>query len=242
MSVESAWGPNWYSVVVIAGLLGSAYIWRRLTRGVSERSSRNTFALTIIYFTGLIGALVGAKLAFFLAEGWQYRDNVIALLTGRSITGALPGGYIAVELAKKRLNYPRTTGDFFAIIVPFALILGRIGCLAEGCCPGVECGAEWWTMTDAHGVHRWPAALIELLFNAGFLGWAVVAQRRRWVAGNRFHVYLIAYGVFRFAHEFARDNATWFGPIGGYHVVSLFIVAFGVVRLMQRRGGGCRPG
>ncbi|MCA9295298.1 MAG: prolipoprotein diacylglyceryl transferase [Phycisphaerales bacterium] len=238
MGIENALGPNWYSAVVIAGLLGSAYIWRRLTKAGPERSARDRFVLTIIYFTGLFGALIGAKLAFFFAEGWLYRDNMLALLTGRSITGALLGGYIAVELAKWKLKYTSTTGDLFAIIVPFALILGRIGCLAEGCCPGVECGVHWWTMTDAQGVPRWPAPLVELVFNAGFLGWSILAQRRSWCAGNRFHVYLIAYGAFRFAHEFARDNATWWGPIGGYHIVALLMVVFGVVRFRQRRRVG----
>jgi len=82
---------------------------------------------------------------------------------------------------------------------------------------------------------RWPAAWMELLFNAAFLGWVVLATASRWTPGNRFHVYLIAYGAFRFAHEFARDNAIMIHPFTGYHVIALAIVGFGCVRFVQRR-------
>ncbi|MFM9182041.1 MAG: prolipoprotein diacylglyceryl transferase family protein, partial [Phycisphaerales bacterium] len=51
---------------------------------------------------------------------------------------------------------------------------------------------------------------------------------------QRFNAYLIAYGCFRFAHEFVRDDARWWGPLGGYHLVALAIVATGIV-LWRRR-------
>lgn len=221
-----------YGPLALGGILVTAYLWGRLTKKGTHHDSR----LTWIYFAGLIGALVGAKLAFMFAEGWHYRDNILAMLTGRSITGGLLGGYLAVEIAKKRLGYANVTGDIFAIIVPVALILGRIGCVFAGCCPGMVCETStWWTMTDGQGAARWPAAPVELLFNAAFLIWALLADRREWIIGNRFHVYLIAYGVFRFGHEFLRDDVLMFGAIGGYHLVALVTLFFGAIRYVQRR-------
>ena len=90
-------------------------------------------------------------------------------------------------------------------------------------------------MTDAGGAHRWPAVPMELLFNIVFLAWAVIAHRRDWIPGNRFHIYLIAYGTFRFGHEFLRDDVPMFGAISGYHLIALAMVAFGVIRFVQRR-------
>lgn len=216
---------------MIGGILVTALVWGRLTR----RGERIDGRLTLIYFWALIGALLGAKISFLIADGWHYRHDWLALLSGRSITGGLLVGYLAVEIGKRRLNYRATTGDFFAIVVPTGLMLGRIGCLIQSCCPGVECEPYWWTITDHAGVHRWPAAAVELAFNAAFLVWALLAAHLNWQGGNRFHVYLIAYGLFRFAHQFGRDDVSWVGPVSGYHLLATLILALGLLRYIQRR-------
>jgi len=229
-------GLNVYGLLALAGIIITAAMWGRFSRRGDGRS--HDLRLTLIYFIGLAGALIGAKIAFLLAEGWHYRHDWLALLSGRSITGGLLGGYAAVEIGKRWLKYPGTTGDAFAIVVPVGIALGRVGCLLQGCCPGVECkSAHWWTIADHAGVPRWPASLVELLFNLVFLAWAMLAARCNWTPGNRFHVYLIAYGVFRFAHEFARDDARIGGTIfTGYHVIALAIIVFGSWRFAQRAG------
>lgn len=221
---------NFYGVLMLIGILVTAAVWGRITSPHGRRDGR----MTIIYFCGLFGALIGAKISFLIAEGWHYRHDWLALVSGRSITGGLLGGYLAVEIGKKVLKYPRTTGDAFVIVVPIGLILGRVGCLLQGCCPGIACDEHWWTITDRAGVHRWPAALVELIFNAAFLAWAVLAARFNWQPGNRFHIYLIAYGLFRFMHEFARDDQPIVGRFTGYQLMALIMVVFGVWRYFQR--------
>jgi phosphatidylglycerol:prolipoprotein diacylglycerol transferase len=223
-----------YALLTIAGILVTAALWGRITTG-RDGGPPHDARLTIVYFCGLFGALLGAKIAFLLAEGYAYRHDWLALLSGRSITGGLLGGYLAVEIGKRVMRYPGTTGDVFAIVVPVGLLLGRVGCIFAGCCPGAACDPHWWTMVDADGVHRWPAAPVEMLFNAGFLVWAVIATRASLLPGNRFHVYLIAYGLFRFGHEFLRDDARISGAIGGYHLIALAMAGFGAWRLAERR-------
>ncbi len=78
--------------------------------------------------------------------------------------------------------------------------------------------------------------MVELAFNLAFLGWTLFASRFNWTPGNRFHVYLIAYGLFRFAHEFARDDARIDSTsFTGYHVIAAMMIAFGTIRFVQRR-------
>ncbi|MBL9141281.1 MAG: prolipoprotein diacylglyceryl transferase, partial [Phycisphaerae bacterium] len=128
-------GSPIYIVTTLAGLAATAVAWMWLSRVQAAREGRvRDPRLPYIYAAALGGAFVGAKLAFLVAEGWQHRDNLQALLSGHSITGALLGGTVAVEAVKKLLGYARSTGDLFAVTVPLAVAIGRLGCVAAGCC------------------------------------------------------------------------------------------------------------
>src|SRR5580765_6965604 len=138
-----------YGWLMLAGIFVGIAFWSRLAR----RDSR----LVLIYIAALAGAFLGAKLVYLAAEGWLHWHNEhrwLILATGKSITGGLLGGYVAVEIAKRFLNYTGVTGDWFAVIAPAALIFGRIGCLLHGCCLGRVCEPSWFTMNDAVGVAR----------------------------------------------------------------------------------------
>jgi phosphatidylglycerol:prolipoprotein diacylglycerol transferase len=180
---------------------------------------------------------VGAKIVYLAAEGWLHwhdENRWIELATGKSITGALLGGYAAVEIAKRFLKYQGATGDWFALIVPLSIMLGRVGCILHGCCLGQVCEPSWFTMNDGADVARWPAALVELLFNAVMLGVALLLRWRKILPGQHFHIYLMAYGTFRFAHEFLRATPEILRPISGYQIAALGIVALGVYGFWQR--------
>jgi phosphatidylglycerol:prolipoprotein diacylglycerol transferase len=53
--------------------------------------------------------------------------------------------------------------------------------------------------------------------------------------GQHFHLYLIAYGTFRFFHEFLRDTPKLVGPISGYQIAALALVALGASGFYHRR-------
>jgi phosphatidylglycerol:prolipoprotein diacylglycerol transferase len=219
-----------YGWLVLAGICVSLALWSRL----AKRDSR----LVLIYVAALAGAFLGAKLVYLGAEGWLHWHDAnrwIVLATGKSITGALLGGYAGVEIAKRVLGYPRATGDWFAVIAPVGIMLGRVGCVLHGCCQGRICEASWFTVNDAVGVPRWPAAWVELLFNAVMLGVFLVLRRCGVWRGQLFHLYLMAYGAFRFAHEFLRATPQILGPVSGYQIAALGLVVLGAVGFARRR-------
>ena len=162
-------------------------------------------------------------------------DVWLQLATGKSILGGLLGGYAAVELAKVWLRYPGITGDWFAAIVPIGIMLGRLGCLRQGCCQGIPFGHAWFTITDANGQARWPAVPVEMLFNLTVFLWLLALRKRQIWPGQHFHLYLIAYGGFRFVHEFARDEPRLALSMSGYQFAALAVLAFGLFRFFQRR-------
>ncbi len=223
-----------YGWLMLTGIFVSIIFWSRLAR----RDER----LVLIYIAALAGAFLGAKLIYLGAEGWlHWRDanRWVILATGKSITGALLGGYVAVELAKKFLKYDGLTGDWFAVIVPVGIMLGRIGCMIQGCCLGKVCAANWFTINDAAGIPRWPASQMEFIFNAVMLGVILLLRWGKITPGNLFHIYLMAYGAFRFLHEFLRDTPQIIGSISGYQIAALAITAVGLTGFLRRRSAHC---
>src|SRR5438552_919482 len=147
-----------YGWLMLAGIFVSIALWSRVAR----RDAR----LVLIYVAALAGAFLGAKLVYLGAEGWLHWHDAnrwLVLATGKTILGGLLGGYAAVELAKLLAGYSQPTGDWFALIAPAGIILGRIGCWLHGCCQGVECSPAWFTLEDASGLPRWPAVPVEIL-------------------------------------------------------------------------------
>jgi phosphatidylglycerol:prolipoprotein diacylglycerol transferase len=219
-----------YGILMLAGIAVSVIMWSRLAR----RDDR----LVLIYVAALAGAFLGAKIVYLAAEGWLHWHDAnrwVILATGKSITGALLGGYLAVEAAKRLVGYRQSTGDWFAIIAPLGIMLGRVGCILQGCCLGEVCSPSWFTMNDASGVARWPAALVELIFNALMLGVVLLMRWRKILPGQHFHIYLMAYGIFRFMHEFLRDTPRILGPISGYQIAALAVAMLGAIGFFLRQ-------
>jgi phosphatidylglycerol:prolipoprotein diacylglycerol transferase len=225
-----------YGWLTLAGIVASIFLWSRIAR----RDNR----LVLIYVAALAGAFLGAKIVYLAAEGWLHWNDPnrwVVLATGKSITGALLGGYAAVEAAKSLTGYREATGDWFAVIAPLGIMLGRVGCILQGCCLGRVCAPSWFTMNDAGGTARWPAAAVELLFNALMLGVILLLRRQKVLPGQHFHIYLMAYGVFRFFHEFLRDTPRILGPVSGYQIAALGVAILGAAGLFLRRRRSRRP-
>jgi phosphatidylglycerol:prolipoprotein diacylglycerol transferase len=219
-----------YTWLMLGGVLLGLFFW--------VRSVPRDRKLLTIYFAGLAGAFLGAKIVYILAEGWMHwhgPDRWLQLATGKSILGALLGGYAGVEISKRTLGYHAATGDWFAAIVPVSIILGRIGCLLHGCCLGTLCSPSWYSITDIHGTARWPAVPVESAFNIVAVFALLYLRSRQLFTGQHFHLYLIAYGIFRFAHESMRETPRIMGFFSGYQIAALVVALFGIERFLWRR-------
>ena len=228
-----------YGWLLLAGIAVSLFTWTRLAR----RDER----LVLIYVAALLSAFIGAKLTYLFAEGWldwPMPDRWLRLATGKSVLGALLGGYAGVEVAKLALGWRAPTGDLFALVAPLGIGIGRIGCLLHGCCLGERCAPtfpNWFTLRDAEGVARWPAVPVEIGFNVLALAAFLILRRRGLLRGQHFHLYLIAYGIFRFAHEWMRVTPKFFGLLSGYQFAALACVALGAWGFRRRARLGDDP-
>ncbi len=223
----------WYGLIMLVGIGITALTWSKMFRGRAE--------LAAVYMIGLLGALIGAKAGFLIAEGpsiWRSEQFWMQAAVGKTIVGALLGGYIGVEVGKKLLQVHETTGDRFALVVPVGLMMGRVGCLLHGCCLGISCEPGWWALYDNQGAAHLPSPVIELLFNALAFVILALCYRRGLFKGQLFHGYLIAYGLFRIAHEPFRatpriDIIEGF-TLTPYQLLAAVLVVFATWRLWRR--------
>lgn len=221
-------GSPVYAALMAAGILIGAFYWYRRAKGQSD--------LLLIYLGALVGGFAGAKIAYLIAEGWlewQQPDRWLRWATGKSVLGGLLGAYAGVEITKHLTGHKQSTGDAFAVIVPVGILLGRVGCYVNGCCLGKPV-AGVFAARDVNGIARWPAPFIEGAFQVVIFITILLMQRRGVLRDRLFFFYLIAYGLFRFAHEFMRDTPKVFHGLSGYQFISLAMAVLGWVMLRQR--------
>ncbi len=173
----------------------------------------------------LLGAIVGAKLGMLMFEPTLRVDRMFSLdFTGKTVVGGLIGGYLGVELAKKWVGIKESTGDAFAVALPLAQAVGRVGCLLNGCCYGTASAAPW--AVDLGEVSRHPTQIYESVLLLGLAGWLWAIRRQPRPAGHLFRRYLVGYALIRFGLEFLRgDPSIHWGPLSVVQVVCLLAAA-----------------
>lgn len=196
-----------YAVFVLVGFVAAGWMRQRerLRLGVDRDPRQRTLGLW-----ALGGAMVGAKVGMLLFESPQDFSATLARLasldfTGKTVVGGIAGGFLGVELAKRRLGIRVRTGDAWAVALPMGQGIGRVGCFLNGCCGGKACDLPW-AVTIA-GIPRHPAqvyeAALDLLLALGLF--AIRTQPRP--QGHLFRMYLVGYAWIRLAMECLRDDA-----------------------------------
>jgi 7,8-dihydro-6-hydroxymethylpterin dimethyltransferase len=171
-----------------------------------------TVEQTAIIFLGVIfGALFGAR-ALDWAESypfyWEHRFDPAILLGGKTIVGALMGGWIGASLAKRRLGLQDRTGNVYVFPVILGMCIGRVGCFLAGLTDhtyGIATTLPWG-VDFGDGIRRHPTQLYEiafLIFIAGFFVWRLRTGRQ---SGCMFAQFLAAYLVFRFGVDFLKPR------------------------------------
>ena len=202
-------------------LLGLALYYRELRR-------RRLLDGTIVWISlaVVLGGVVGARLLL----AWDHLDYYSQALrtmplswvvehSGKSIIGAIVGGYVAGVLAKRAVGYTRSTGDCYALAIAAAMAVGRIGCFLSELPLGTPTSLPWGVTVPASAALTFarcpgcdgpmhPSQLYEVLFNLVAAGAIVRYGRRVPAPGDVLKLYLLAAAVFRFGVEFVRANPT----------------------------------
>ena len=174
-----------------------------------------------------LAAVLGGTLGARLLTAWEHLELYAAAgdvpLTwliahsGKSLIGAILGGYLATVLAKRACGYTRSTGDAYVLAIPVATVVGRIGCfLAElplgtatdlpwGISVSPEAAAAFARCPGCEGPMH-PSMLYEIAFNLVAIPVLIRYRDRVPVPGDALKLYLLAAAVFRVWVETVRGN------------------------------------
>jgi phosphatidylglycerol:prolipoprotein diacylglycerol transferase len=253
-----------YGVMAAIGLVLGLFICVRYARldGIDEERAWNLGVLTI-----LCGVL-GAKLLMVVNDWSFYMRNpreifsFTMLQAGGVWYGGFLGGVIAGIWYVRRHRLPiLRTWDAFTPGISLGHAIGRLGCLAAGCCYGKPTDAAWgivFTKPEAFqlsktplGVRMHPTQIYEFLAEITIFTILVLmirAYRRHGrveggtalasFPGKITGAYAFLYGVARFFLEFLRDDegrGSFFGnALSGTQLISIGLVILGGMLWMRR--------
>jgi prolipoprotein diacylglyceryltransferase len=203
----------------------------------------------------LIGGGIGGRLLLAFEHLEAYGDLGTAPLTwviehsGKSLLGAIAGGWIAAVVAKWAFGYRRSTGDCYALAIPVAVAIGRVGCFLSELPLGTPTTLPWgvrvppeaaagftWCPGCAGPMH--PSMLYEIAFNLVAIVVIVRYGRRILVQGDLLKAYLLAAFVFRFLVEFLRGNEPQALGLTGPQLVLIPMTALLVVHFVREARQG----
>jgi len=198
-----------------------------------------------------LGALLGGGIFARVAAVWEFAFTGnswidVWLQGGRSVLGGLAGAYAGAVITKRIVGYRASTGELFAPAVAIGMAIGRVGCfLTEQI--GTATTMPWGiTLSPAvaatvpncpqcvAGGPLHPSFLYEIVFHG--VAFALLWSRRdRLPAGQSFKLYLLGYGLFRFAVEFVRGNPEMALGLSGSQLFLLITLPLVVWSVLQSR-------
>lgn len=223
-----------YGLMIAIGLLAAIFLadYRAKKKGLDDDA-----VWTIAILVASIG-FIGAKLLFVIVEFDMFLEDPMAVLGsqgfvvyGGIIVGALTG-YIYTKV--KKIDF-LTYLDLVIPSVSVAQGFGRIGCFLAGCCYGRETTTALGVVFPEGslapaGISLLPTQIYSSVGNfiiAGILIWYSTKTK---VKGNVGAMYMLLYGIGRFAVEILRnDSRGSVGQLSTSQFISIFIVLGGIV-------------
>ncbi|MGV3522788.1 MAG: prolipoprotein diacylglyceryl transferase [Candidatus Sericytochromatia bacterium] len=244
--------PRWYALMYIVAFAVAYFMIARHPK-FKGRGFTQDDAMDLLTY-GFVGVLAGGRIGYILFYNLSYYlQNPLKLLAiwegGMSFHGGLIGSILAIMLYARKKHIPMgTLFDIVALPVPLGLFFGRLGNFINGELWGKPTDQTWGVAfqelqadgTLAYGPLRHPTQLYEaaleglLLF--GVL-WLATRFGKKLKAGSIGALFLMGYGLARFAVEFNRLPDGHIGYLYGDwltmgHVLSLPMIVGGLAMLI----------
>jgi len=193
-----------------------------------------------------IAAIMGGTIGARIITSWEHLDyyqsfgsvplTYFISHSGKSIIGAIAGGYLAIYLSKRAFNYTISTGDCYAPAIPAAMMIGRIGCFLSEMPLGTPTSLPWGISASPQVAEQFiicvnctepmhPSMIYEIIFH--LIALVIILKWRHlvMVEGDTLKLYLLASAFFRFFVEFVRGNTEQFWGLTGPQIVLIPLTA-----------------
>jgi prolipoprotein diacylglyceryltransferase len=205
-----------------------------------------------------IAAVFGGGLGCRLITAWEHMPyyssqgdvpfSYLVAHSGKSIIGGIAGGYVAIKLNKKALNYHISTGDCYAAAIPLAMAIGRVGCFLSELPLGKPTSLPWGISASEEAAKHFavcpycqqkqhPSMIYEIIFHLTAFALILRYRDRVIVRGDTLKLYLLVAAIFRFLVEFVRANPEQFFGLTGPQIVLIpltGLLAYHFVRQWRR--------
>jgi len=215
---------RWYGLMYLAGFAASWWLGaRRIAQGLSPVTR---LQFDDLLFGSVVGVILGGRLGYVVfykpAYFLSHPLEVFAIWQGgMSFHGGFLGVLVAMLFVARRHGLRwLDVMDFIAPLVPLGIAAGRLGNFINGELWGRVSDVPWaMVFRGAGSAPRHPSQLYQMALEGlalfAILWWFSAKPRPR---GQVSALFLLGYGAFRFAVEFAREPDDVFGlgmlPLG----------------------------
>ena len=232
-----------YGLFVAAGfLLGIGWSMRE-----ARERGLNPDLLSDLGFYIILGAILGARLLYVLINPTYFWNNPMEVFMFWKGGLVFSGGAILATLMgwaflKVKKQDPWRWMDTLAPGVGLGEAIGRIGCLAAGCCYGDVCDLPW-AVTFFHPdslaplhVPLHPTQLYHSLAGLACFAATLALKTRLRGTGQLMGVFLVLFGAFRYVIElFRADYRGDLGPLSVTQLIALGAMGLGIFIILHRR-------
>lgn len=225
---------HWYGLIISIGLV-AAIVLACFIAKYRDFDKDTPFELILWMFPF---AIIGARLYFIIFNGGPWGWKSFAVWDGGiAIYGAIIGGGIgALIYCLVRKKSFLKVADMAVPCLALGQCIGRWGCYCAGCCYGLEVtdpslqhfpfalliGGEW----------HYATMLLESVCDLIICVVLVLMLRKIKISGAIFASYMIFYGIIRAIIEGFRGESLMWGSMRVSQVLSLILVAVGIVLLI----------
>ena len=182
---------NWYFLIIMLTLASvGVFVWLFVNRTKLNAKWREILIVTILHVFVGVGTV---KFWALLEAGFNVeKAGNMSLFGGIFI---MPLFYF-VYAKIKRLKV-LDVFNIFSVCLAFTLLCARLNCFHSGCCYGIKLG---------NGDFRFPTREIELVFYLVFIIYSVykIINEKKYI--NRYVMFVLEYGIFRFGIEWLRES------------------------------------